>query len=123
MKIGFITVHTKDVEASMGFYEKVLGFKLSRRFSPRPGMDIVFLDDGQGGQVELIQDGRAAAFEGEGVSLGFRVEDVGATEAHLKKHGVADLKGPFELGGGARMLTARDPNGLPLGFVQEAHHG
>ncbi len=118
MKMGFVTVQTKDLGASIAFYEKVLGFKVSRRFAPRPGMEIAFLDDGSGGQVEFIQGGGDAAFSGGGISLGFRVEDVDATASALKAAGVAINQGPTSMPNGVKLLGAKDTNGLQLGFVQ-----
>jgi lactoylglutathione lyase len=119
LNLAFVTIHTVDLESSVAFYEKVLGFKTLRRFSPRPGMTIVFVADQAGRQLEFIQDEKGSKYQGQGISLGFLVEDIRATEALLKRHGVANLQGPFELGNGGKMLTARDLNGLELGFVQE----
>ena len=47
MKIDFITVYTIDIEKSINFYQRVLDLQVSRRFSPGPGMEIVFMDDQQ----------------------------------------------------------------------------
>lgn len=118
MKIGFVTVRTADLARSIAFYEQALGFKVSRRFSPRPGMEIAFLDDGSGGQIELIQGSGEPDFAGQGISIGFRVEDVDATAAALEAAGVEIVRGPTTLPSGVRLLGAKDPDGLELGFVQ-----
>ena len=120
MKLDYVTVRTRDLARSVEFYEKILGFRPTRRFSPRPGMEIAFLDDGSGGQVEFVQGGPDAPFSGSGVSLGFRVADIYATAAMLRAAGVELSFGPLTTPGGVRLMGARDPNGLDLGFSQEA---
>ena len=118
MRMEYVTVNTKDLSGSVAFYEKVLGFKTVRRFSPRPGMEIAFLDDGSGSQVEFIQ-GEGAAFSGEGIALGFRIDDIERVATTLKAEGVEILLGPIAMPNGLRLLQAKDCNGLKLGFMQE----
>ncbi len=120
MKLEYVTIHTADLPASIAFYEGVLGFRLVRRFSPRPGMELAFLGDGAGGQVEFVAGGEGPAFGGQGISLGFEVADIEATAAMLRAKGAAIIMGPVTMPNGLRMLRARDPNGLELGFIQDA---
>jgi lactoylglutathione lyase len=119
MKLGYVTIRTRDLARSLEFYEKILGFRPTRRFSPRPGMEIAFLDDGSGGQVEFIQGGPDQPFSGSGIALGFNVPDIDATAAMLKAAGVEPSFGPLTMPNGVRLLGAKDPNGLDLGFSQE----
>jgi lactoylglutathione lyase len=119
MKLEYVTIHTADLPTSIAFYEEVLGFRLLRRFSPRPGMELAFLGDGAGGQVELITGGDGPTFVGKGISFGFNVADIDATAAMLRAKGVAILTGPVAMPNGVKLLRACDPNGLELGFVQE----
>jgi len=123
MKLGFITIHTKDVHASVDFYEKILGFKVVRRFSPRPGGEIAFMDDGSGGTVEFIKGDGEKVFDGSGVSIGFYVDDIEKTAAFLKSQNVAIVSGPVTVPNGTKLLGARDVNGLDLGFVQMPKKG
>jgi lactoylglutathione lyase len=118
MNIGFLTIHVRDINASVEFYEKVLGMKVTRRFSPRPGMEIVFLSDDKGGTVEFIGNEKEKVFSAEGLSLGFYIEDMDKTVAHLKAHNVPILYGPTTTPDGTKLLSARDINGMELGFVQ-----
>ncbi len=119
MEISFITVSTTDIDGSIAFYEKILDFKKARRFSPAPGMEIAFVEDQRGHQIEFIRDGRGTTFSGTGISIGFFVKNVDEVKKHLEKHGVEILYGPVTTGGGVRLLHARDINGLTLGFVQQ----
>ena len=118
MKIGFLTIHVKDVQASIDFYEKVAGLKVTRRFSPRPDIEIAFMDDGAGHSVEFIRTGHDAPYSGRGASLGFDVEDMEKTIEHLKTHRVEIVSGPHATPDGTKLLQARDLNGFELGFVQ-----
>jgi lactoylglutathione lyase len=120
MKIGFITVYTIDIQKSIDFYERVLGFTVSRRFSPSAGIEIAFMDDGHGQQIEFIKDLKELPYSGSGLSLGFYVENITKTLAHLEGHGVEILFGPLTMESGVKLLHARDSNGLELGFVEPA---
>ena len=119
MEIQFVTIRTADLNGSIAFWEKVLGFTVARRFSPRPGMEIAFLGDGSGGQIEFISGGDEPVFSGKGISIGFHVEDMEKTVRMLADKGVPIVYGPLKMPNGVRLLGARDPNGLDLGFVQE----
>jgi lactoylglutathione lyase len=119
MKISFITIQTKDINTSVEFYEKVLDFHVVRKFSPGPGIDIVFLDDKHGNQIEFIKNEKVKSYSGEGISIGFYVEDINKIEEHLKANNVKITNGPVTLGSGVKLLSAKDNNGVELGFVQE----
>ena len=118
MNVHFVTLRTVDLEKSIDFYSRVLGMTVARRFSPRPGMEIAFMDGG-GIEVEFIHDGNPVEIPA-GVSMGFFVEDMDDTLAHLEREGVEILSGPDTMPNGVRLLRARDCHGLDLGFVQQA---
>ena len=117
MNVNFITLHTVDLERSIEFYSRVFGMTVARRFSPRPGMEIAFMEGG-GIELEFIHDGTPVEIPA-GVSLGFYVDDLDATAAHLGREGVEILSGPDTMPNGVRLLRARDCHGLDLGFVQQ----
>jgi lactoylglutathione lyase len=119
MKIDFITVYTIDIEKSIDFYQRVLDFKVGRRFTPGTGMEIVFMDDQHGHQIEFIKDSKELPYSGSGLSLGFYVKDIKKTAAHLENCGAEILFGPLPLPSGVKLLHARDNNGLELGFVEQ----
>ncbi|MCX6556975.1 MAG: VOC family protein [Candidatus Aminicenantes bacterium] len=119
MKIDFITVYTIDIDKTIGFYQRVLDFKVVRRFTPGTGMEIVFMDDQHGHQIEFIKDIKELPYSGSGLSLGFYVKDIKQTAAHLESHGVEILFGPFAMPSGVKLLHARDNNALELGFVEQ----
>jgi lactoylglutathione lyase len=117
MRIGFITVHVEDLEKTIAFWREAMGFAVARRFQAGPKVEIAFMDDGGGHQLELIA-GTGHKVRGEGFSVGFDVEDMDATLAHLKQHGVEIVFGPQTMPSGVKLLAAKDINGLDLIFVQ-----
>jgi lactoylglutathione lyase len=118
MQINFVTIHVADIERAITFYHKVLGMQISRRFSPRPGMEIAFMG-GSGVQVEFVHDELAPAYSGSGISLGFYVGDMEKTVAQLHENQVEIISGPLTMKNGVKLLQARDCNGVELGFVQQ----
>lgn len=117
MNISFITVHVPELEKTIAFYQTVMGFSVAKRFKAGPQVEIAFMEDGRGAQLEFIV-GMGSSIKAEGISIGFMVPDIEATHAHLKQHGVTVLRPPATLPNGVKLMGAKDPNGLELGFVQ-----
>jgi lactoylglutathione lyase len=117
MKIGFVTIHVKDLAKTVEFYEKVMGFSIAKQFKAGPEVEIVFMDDGAGNLLEFIS-GTGKTVETKGLSIGFNVEDIEATLEHLKNNNVKVIFGPVTMPSGVKLLNALDINGVELGFVQ-----
>ena len=117
MRIGFVTIHVEDLERTIAFWREVMGFTIARRFRAGPKVEIAFMDDGGGHKLEFIT-GTGHKVGGDGFSVGFDVEDMDATVAHLEKHGVEIVYGPQTMPSGVTLLHAKDLNGLELTFVQ-----
>ena len=60
MKFIFATLHVKNLEESIRFYETVTGMKLARRFPAGPRTEIAFMADGPA-EIELICSADARA--------------------------------------------------------------
>ncbi|MBN2544272.1 MAG: VOC family protein [Spirochaetes bacterium] len=118
MKISFITIYTNDIKASVEFYEDVLDFNVVRQFSPQPHMEIIFMDDKHGNQIEFIHDKNEKPYTGCGLSIGFYVPDIEKIEKHLKNKNVEIVFGPVTMPSGVKIIHAKDINGVELGFVQ-----
>lgn len=118
MKFCWVTVHVRDMKASLAFYCDLLGLPLQRRINPNPGVDIAFLGSGET-EVELYLDreGGKGGF-GEGISLGFEVESLEEAVAKLGRAGVSVHSGPFQPGPDLRFLFVQDPDGLLVQLVQ-----
>ena len=85
MKFIFATLHVKNLEESIQFYENVVGMKLARRFPGGPHTEIAFMADGPA-EIELICNTEAEpVVYGECPSLGLSVEDLDQAMEHMKK--------------------------------------
>ena len=118
MNIGFITIPVTSLDETIKFYQEVLGFKIVRRFGAGPQMEIVFMADEKGNQLEFIQSGSEKVQHDGLISIGFNVDDIEATADHLRKHNVNITEGPNALPSGVKLMHANDLNGVGLGFVQ-----
>lgn len=123
MTLAFVTVGTNDMETSVRFYTEVLGFQLVNRVTPSPGVDLAFLNDPSGVQIELIARASdpVVTNSASSVSLTFHVADIEATHSHLLSHSTPGLEPPKTLAGGLKLLLAKDPNGVVLGFIEGPH--
>lgn len=118
MRLCWVTINVRDLDASLRFYGEVIGLRLDRRLAPAPGMDIVFLRDGET-VIELIRNEKnAAPQQGKDISLGFEVASLDATIAELRtKEGLA-ITGPFQPNPMIRFLYIEDPDGVKIQFVE-----
>lgn len=119
MKFSFATLHVKDLEDSIRFYEQVIGLKLMRRFPGGPNTEIAFLADGPA-ELELICDRAVAAPGcGEWPSLGFSTDDLDQAMADMKAKGVTIVSGPFQPNPATRFFFIKDPDGLNLEIIEQ----
>jgi lactoylglutathione lyase len=119
MKLCWVTINVKDMDASLRFYTEIVGLTVHRTIRPNPKMQIAFLGAGET-KVELIYDPKPEALSyGEDVSIGFEVASLDATIETLKAKGVKIESGPFQpIPGGTRFAYARDPDGMSVQFVE-----
>lgn len=117
MNISFVTIPVTSLDETIKFYQEVMEFEVVNRFGAGPQMEIVFMADKNGNQLEFIQRGEKIQHDGQ-ISIGFYVEDIQATADYLKKNNVQITAGPIALPSGVKLLHARDLNGVALGFVQ-----
>jgi lactoylglutathione lyase len=107
------------MEASLAFYQDLVGLKLMRRFSPQEGVEIAFLGEGET-KVELICNGSGEKSEvGSDISWGFETEDLDALTAILEEKGIAIQSGPFSPNPYMRFFYVLDPNGFKIQFVED----
>lgn len=117
MRFSFLTLQVADMAASLAFYRDLLGMAVNRRFSPMPGMDIVFLGR-EGLQLELICRAGESREGGENFSLGFAVDDLDTETARLAAAGV--VCGPaVQPAPGVRMSFCNDPDGNAVELIEE----
>ena len=118
-----------NLERSMEFYEKVLGFRESSRVSvPEISLDIVFINKGDN-YLELFCHKQARGlpdfckdnltdFQVIGTKhIAFQVEDVETFHAYLKSRQVNGLSEIFDNNPTYYYFFFRDPDGIPLEVI------
>jgi len=119
MKVGFITVHVKNLEESVEFYKNAFGLCEVRRFSPEKGVNIVFLKDEEKGLIELIENNQMHEVnEGSLVSIGFNVEDLNEVLKRLREKDIEIIRGPIEVPSGEKFVFIKDPNGVEIELIE-----
>lgn len=122
VKWAYTGIRVKDVEASVGFYTKVLGMKEIDRFTqPATKGTVVFLVMEEGEHhLELNHYPKGSRFDtpyevGEGLDhLGFETNDLDGVLAEAEKAGyqaVLEMQDP-----GHRWAYIQDPNGIWIEF-------
>jgi lactoylglutathione lyase len=106
----------RDIEASLKFYEEIIGLKVARRFF-EPGAELAFLGEGET-KLELIQ-GKGAPHTGGGVSIGFSVDSLEEKMAFVQEKGIAVHSGPFAPSPRTRFFFVADPDGVLVQFVEQ----
>ena len=119
MYLNSVAIRTCEMEKSIAFYEKILGFTFNYMMSAAPDKKIAFLTDPESGMnLELICNERAKAKSESRISLTVKVDQIGETEKYLKAEGVHITAPPKTVKDGKKMLTAVDPNGVEIDFIE-----
>jgi lactoylglutathione lyase len=106
------------MEESLKFYKEIVGLKENKRFAGGPGMEIIFLGEGDT-QIELIcMDQKQEVNYGQDISLGFEVDSVEDMMASLKGKGIEIHSGPMSPNPHTVFFYLIDPNGLKVQFVE-----
>lgn len=119
-KLNTVLIKTSDVAKSAAFYESVLDYALDSMISMAPGKQIAFLRrEGSDTLIELMTADPGQPPATGTVSLSFVVEQIGAAEKALAENKVRVSAPPRTLKGGKKIMTAVDPNGVELHFIEE----
>jgi len=120
MKFLWTTLQVKDVDASVAFYENVLGLQVARRQGQKGVHEIAFMTDGGDVLVELCQTHGLpeGAPVGIGVSMGFAVDDAEAKWAELKEAGYdpSPIVSPAPV---ISFFFIKDPDGYSVQIAQQ----
>ena len=109
-----VTIYTAKLDESVKFYQEIVGLKIRNQMNgPKK---IVFLTAEEGGTaVELIEN-PDEAFQGSGISIGFKVQDVEKRHEELKEQGipVSPIISPVPV---VKFFFVTDPNGLKVQLI------
>jgi lactoylglutathione lyase len=120
MKIEFDHVHlnSADVGAAVDFYVEKFGGKKGDQFEVA-GIQIHVVDFAG---IRLLINDRAPSAPPAGTStdhIGFRVDDLDAVAAELKKRGAEFLMEPMDLGDGVKIAFVSGPDNVMIELSQE----
>ena len=103
-----------DMDASITWYEKVLGFSLLNRFD-----DIAWceLSTGVPGVVVGLSQNEKVA-QGGGATNVWGVKDIEVAKAHLDAHGVKQDGDIQHVPGMVKLITFYDPDGNAMMFAE-----
>lgn len=119
MRFCWCTIMVRSMEESLKFYQEIIGLPISQRFEAGPGVEIVFLGNGDT-KVELICNQEIKDISiGQDISLGFEVNNLDETMDFVKKKGIDIHSGPFQPNPRTRFFYVLDPNGLRIQFVEQ----
>ena len=120
MKMKSVVIRTSDIQKSVAFYENVLGFSFDGMISAAPEKQIAFLTDkASGTKLELLHNDRAEHPPAAGVSFTFEVDQIADAREYLVSKNVRILAEPKTSKDGKKIMTAVDPNGIELDFIEE----
>lgn len=118
MKYCWTTLVVKDMEESLKFYKDTVGLKENRRFKAGPGVEIVFLGEGDT-LIELMTSPQPRELSiGTDISLGFEVTRVDQMIDDFKNKGIQIHSGPFSPAPNVKFFFVLDPNGYKIQFVE-----
>jgi lactoylglutathione lyase len=112
------TVHVRDMEKSLGFYQGLLGLKLVRR-GPAGDGELAFLGEPGQPNIELICYPGEAIPAYSGFTLGFRVESLKDETARLEQAGYPLVRGPVSPNPAVIFSFFHDPDGIEIQLVEQ----
>jgi catechol 2,3-dioxygenase-like lactoylglutathione lyase family enzyme len=110
-----VLLSPSDLERSLAFYERTLGLAIYREWGAGERRGVVFFLGG-GGLLEVSGSGGGPI--AEGLALVLQVRDITATRELLAQRGLTIDAEPERKPWGLLEMTARDPDGLRLIFVE-----
>jgi len=117
MKYCWTTLHVKNIDQSVKFYQEIVGLPVTRSFDNPQGDKFVFLGD-SGTQLELIQDVNGIYQVGDAITLGFSVGSLDETMQYIRDNGIEIYSGPFQPNDHIRFFYVKDPDGIRIQFSQ-----
>jgi len=124
-KLLHTRMRVNDLEVTLRFYVEALGLEVTRRSTSPRGAQLAFLaTPNSEEEIEICQmpEGMAepVVVQPDLVHLAFRVEDMAAFEAELKRRGYALSDGPTQTSSGSIIAFIDAPEGYEVELIQSA---
>jgi lactoylglutathione lyase len=118
MKFSWVTIHVKNMDESLKFYNEILDLPITRTIKMPDGGKIVFLGEGET-SIELIDlpEEKIDTFKGS-LSIGFSVPSLKAFESLLETKGIDVHSGPFQPNPQLKFIYILDPNGVKVQLIE-----
>ena len=115
--MSFVALATERFDEVAAFYRDVLGFPTTRSWDRTRGRGCEF--DARGLRLEVLDASREQSPQvlgapGDRINIVVEVPDVDAVRAGLP----LETPEPFTTSWGARLFQVRDPDGIPVWFLQ-----
>ncbi len=121
MRYCWTTIHTRDIEKSLLFYEVILELEITRRFGKGLDLEVIFLaDKSSGTEIELICNKNKfdnLSFS-EYISLGFITKSVDETVKKLEIHGFKFDSEILSPAPHLKFFFAYDPSGVKIQIIE-----
>jgi|GEM_PF-118534 len=118
VKFLWSTIMVGSMEASLSFYQDIVGLPVVKRFNAGPDKEIAFLGEGET-QIELVYDkGYKGSSGPEGISLGFEVRSLDEMVKLVSEKGFEIISGPFQPNPSIKFFSIKDPNGVSIQFAE-----
>lgn len=117
LRLNWITLRVHDLEASLQFYNQVLGLPIERRFESR-GKQIAMLSMNGQAKLELIQGSEQVMKPECGISLGFEVESLDEAMIYLETKGIPVARGPITPNPHLTFFYILDPDGFEIQLAE-----
>ena len=119
MTFNWTTLHVNDIEASLKFYQEMIGLPLKRRFSPNGTIELAFLGNEGESELELYCAPDEPKSSAKGISIGFtiqgKIED--AIQA-FEKAGYAIISPIYQPNPNMRFVHISDPDGFDVQLIE-----
>jgi lactoylglutathione lyase len=118
MNFSWVTLHVKDIEKSLEFYQGLLNLPINSRFNTN-GVEIVMLGEDGKAKIELLQDGKSHITNGAaGVSIGLEVDSLDKSIEYMKSKQIPVL-GPFSPSPHISFFFIKDPDGVSVQLLEK----
>lgn len=119
MSFLWCTLHVRNLDESIEFYEKFAGLSVNRRVASKQGIEIAFLGNGET-QLELV--GYVDCYDypiSDQISLGFSVDSVEEKIKELKEAGIAIYSEIIQPNPHIKFFIVKDPNEISVQFAEQ----
>lgn len=118
MNFCWVTLPVKDLDASLAFYNDVLGLPIHSKHSGN-GIKMAMLGEENQSKIELISmpENQNKTLHSD-ISIGIAVESMDSAIQLLKTKGIPIARGPVSPGPNIHFLFVLDPDGYEVQLVE-----